>query len=186
MRLSNKVLALILVTIIFSFNCVFAESNSNDKTVKINNDMLNYVKRNIALSTIQFSKKIKFCDKQRDRIIVLDTDYLKSINVTRNDVLLGFIFLDHNNTFTCQKDAQLQFAYDIGMLVSVQRYYKMDYQESLDIASGLIYPSVEDKLEYLIKYSTLPVELREYLEKIIGDKPFDFVNSIGSIELPRQ
>jgi len=186
MPLTYNFLAIILVNIFFSFSYVLAYSNLDNDDNKINNDVVNYIKKNIAISTIDFSEKIKICESKRDRLISLDTSYLKSINVTRNEVLMGFVYLDYQNTFKCQKDAQLKFAYDIGMLVSVQRFYKLDYQESLDIASGLIYPSVEDKLEYIIKYPALPVKLRSYLEKTIGDEPFDFVGSIGLIELPRQ
>ena len=128
-----------------------------------------------------------YCEKQKsqDKFITFDTEYLKSINATRNEVMTGLIYWDYENTFNCESEARLKFAFDISTLASAQIRYKLDPKETLDIASGFAYPSVET-LEHLANYSKLPVKLREYLQKIIGDNLFNVLSSIEHLKLPRQ
>ena len=187
MYFKNKLFCFLLINLIFYSSYVRADSNiQEDEAVEINYDVLNYLKRNISISTIYFSDSIKSCEQQRNKIFMLDTEYLKSISATRKDVIIGLIYWDYQNVFKCRHSAQLKFSYDLGMLVSIQRYYKLDYQKTLDIAANLLYPAVDNELEHVVAYSKLSIKLRDYLEKKIGDKPFNLVKSMGSIELPRQ
>ncbi len=90
-------------------------------------------------------------------------------------MLTGLFYLSYKNTFNCEIDARLKLAYDIGMLSSVQKHYQRNLQTTQNIESGLIYPSIKE-LELFVSYSKLPLTLRNYLEKSIGDKPFNVIN----------
>jgi len=170
--------------IIISFTCLNTNVFSQSTPAQgINDDVINYVKRNIAISTANFGKKVKFCDEKRKSEFILDTEYLKSINATKKDVIIGLVYLDYNNTFNCRSEAQLRFAYDIGMLASIQRGYHLDYKNTLDIAKNLIFPSIDNELEYVANYTTLPLKLREYLEKLIGEEPFNLVQTVSKLSI---
>jgi len=173
---------LLIIGLVFSSSNIFAQATPQVDNININVDVINFVKRNVAISTANFGKKVKLCDDKRDDGFILDSEYLKSINATRNEVIVGLVYLDYNNTFNCRSEAQLRFAYDIGMLASIQRGYNLDYQETLDIASNLIYPAVDNELEHVANYLTLPLKLREYLEKTIGTEPFNLVYTIGQLK----
>ncbi|NOQ79575.1 MAG: hypothetical protein GQ546_09265 [Gammaproteobacteria bacterium] len=170
---------LIIISSVFLSINVFAQSTPPD----VNTDVINYVKRNIAISTARFGKKVKFCDEKRETEFILDSKYLKSINATKKDIIVGLVYLDYNNTFNCRSEAQLRFAYDIGMLASIQRGYNLDYKNTLDIASNLIYPAIDNELEHVANYITLPLKLREYLEKSIGKKPFNLVQTVSKLNI---
>ncbi len=188
---NNKLLVFFSIIAFFSSSTLFAQSNvdkidNSTFVIKKNDDILNYVRKNMASSVIIFEKKMAFCEKQKSKenYILLDSNYLKSINATRNDVITGLIYWDYKNTFNCEADARLRFAYDVSTLASAQIRYNLDYRETLEIASGFAYPSVEI-LEHLSNYSKLPIKLREYLKKTIGNNLFNVISSIEHITLPR-
>ena len=188
---SNIKLVVLFSVIVFYSSTLFAQSeikkeDNSTFVVKKNDNVLNYIRKNMAFSVIVFEKKMAFCEKQKSKesYILLDTNYLKSINATRNDVITGLIYWDYKNTFNCEADARLKFAYDVSTLASAQIRYNLDSSETLEIASGFAYPSVEI-LEHLSNYSKLPIKLREYLEKTIGNNLFNVLSSIEHIKLPR-
>jgi len=159
----------IYVFFIFAFS-VSAESKVSD------NDIFNFLHKNIAKSTAELGKVIESCEKKRlnSVAVLLNVDSLKKLKAKNSDVILALTYINFNNSFKCEKSARIKLAYDLGLLTSVKRQHQSNIKNINEIEDNLIYPSVK-QIRLSIKYLKLPAKLKEYIRVTAGDKPFDLL-----------
>ena len=172
---ANKIkLRFIFIYVIFilSFSAS-AESKVSD------NDVFNFLHKNIAKSTAELGKVIESCEKKRlnSVAVLLNVDLLKKLKAKNSDVILALTYISFNNSFKCEKSARIKLAYDLGLLTSVKRQYQSNIKNINAIEDNLIFPSVK-QIRLSIKYLKLPAKLKKYIKEAVGDKPFDLIKTL--------
>lgn len=122
--------------------------------------------------------------KQKNNLPKLDSSYLKSRNFEREQLLTGLSHLSFANKLECERVARSNLAYELATMELVYAHYKIDSNPSREIADNLIYRSI-DEIELAVNYSKLPVELKEYLIKVVGGKPFELFKTLELNKLTR-
>ncbi len=159
------------------FYVIFISSFSISAESKISdNDVIDFLHKNIAKSTAVLGNIIDSCEKKRlnANIVVLNAKQLKILKAKNSDVIIALTHISFNNTFKCEKSTRVNLAYDLGLLASVKRQYQSKIKDLNEIEDNLIYPSVK-QIRLSIKYLKLPVNMKKYIKGAVGDKPFDLI-----------
>jgi hypothetical protein len=163
-----------LSTILFALSlALYAENNVS------NNEVIDYLHKNIAQSTVELGASIQACEKQRmnSKAMLLDTSKLEELNANKKDILIALTHFNFRNSYMCEKSARLKLAYDLGKLASIKRKLNSNIKEVTSIEDNLIYPTV-NQTKLSIKYLNLPILLKKYIHTSIGDKPFDLIKTL--------
>lgn len=141
--------------------------------------VLALAKRDFLQAAADLGEAVTSCSlKSENRAApVLDQKALAELGAGREDVLMAVGHLSFRNTFECEKEARQALSYAAGSLTKVIEELNLSSEALGEIERVLIYPPLRDS-EYKLKYSKLDAELREYLEKAIGDQPFDMLPAL--------
>lgn len=172
-------LKLIVLNILFLLSySIYADTDVS------NDDVINFLYKNVAQSTTALGEIVNLCEtkKTKSNVVKLNAKQLHKINAKDKDVIIVLTYLSFLNSFNCEKNARLRLAYDLGMLSSMKRQGLPSFKEIKNIEDSLIYPSVE-QINLSIQYLRLPVELKEYIQKTIGDEPFDLIKTLKANKL---
>lgn len=173
------VLAKIRLFLLFSLvvSCAWASEPSQ----KI---IIDHAKKNIVESTAALGQRIKECDQ-----LVSDTELpkisykaLTDMGLSKSDVLKSIAHLSFRNYSECEGSARRDLAYDLGLLDSLETHYGIKNSESKQIADALVYPGANE-ISVQIIYEQLPESAKNYLEKVVGEKPFSLTKTIESMKL---
>ena len=92
-------------------------------------------------------------------------------------MIIALTCISFRNNFSCEKDAKVKLAYDLGALASAKRKSKQSVKEITDIEDNLIYPTIK-QTQLSIKYLRLPVSVRKHIFTSLGNKPFDLIKPL--------
>lgn len=137
---------------------------------------LDLAKRDFLQATVDLGEAVTSCSqKGKDRVKpVLSKEALANLGAGLDDVLVAVGHLSAKNSFECEKGARLAVSYAIGTLTNVVRELGLSSEALGEVERILIYPPLRD-LKYRLKYNKLNLGLREYLEQVIGDQPFEII-----------
>jgi len=168
---------LINLFLVISFS-VFAESKVSDT------EIFDFLHKNVAKSTAELGAAIESCEKKKlnSKVTILSVDELKKLKVNNNQVIIALTHLNFNNSFQCERNARVGLAYDLGVLSLVKDTHRSDSKDINEIEENLIYPSIR-QIGLSIKYLKQPSKLREYIEREVGDKPFDLIKTLKANNL---
>lgn len=140
---------------------------------------LDLAKRDFLQATVDFGEAVKSCSlKGKERTApILSKEVLANLGAGRDDVLVAVGHLSSRNSFKCEKEARLALSYATGTLINVIRELELNSEAPGEVERILIYPPLRD-LKYRVKYNKLNLGLREYLEQVIGDQPFDMIPTL--------
>lgn len=167
------------------FNVIFILSFSISAESKVSDiDIVNYLHKNVAKSTVKLGNKIELCEKIRlnSDVVLLNVDQLETLKAKNSDVIIALTHISFNNTFKCEKSTRVNLAYDLGLLASVKRQYQSKIKDLNEIEDNLIYPSVK-QIRLSIKYLKLPTKLKKYIKETVGNKPFDLIKTLKTNHL---
>jgi len=143
-------------------------------------EILNNLRIKVEALTKLYEDRVDFCEQQAQRtpLPVLDMGYMLSIDVTKEQIITGLGYLYGRNETKCEGDLKIKLAYAIGSFSSMKQDYNLDTSlTGDDISVEVLYISYK-AIEFEIKYYRLPEKLRIYLEKLIGDKPFEVIKAV--------
>jgi len=151
----------------------------NAQTEAQEEETIQYVKTNVAKATKELGDIIKLCDKQKNvsATPTLNKAHLISINVNKNQLIIGLSHLNFRNKLKCERNSRINLAYELATLNLVYRHYQLDTQSVKEIASGLIYPTIGE-IKLSANYMKLPDKLKQYLENTIGYNQFDLFKTL--------
>ena len=177
---ANKInLKIIIFNVIFTLSfSISAESEISD------NDVIDFLHKNIAKSTAVLGNVIDSCEKKRlnANIVVLNAKQLKILKANNSDVIVALTYISFNNSFKCEKSARVNLAYNLGLLASVKRQYEAKIKDINEIEDNLIYPSVK-QIRLSIRYLKLPARLKKFIKEAVGNKPFDLIKTMKTNHL---
>lgn len=141
--------------------------------------VLDLAKRDFLEATADLGEAVTSCSLKGEKRTapVLDQKVLAELGAEREDVLIAVGHLSFRNTLECEKEARHALFYAAGTLTNVIGELNLSSEALGEIERVLIYPPLRD-LEYRVKYRKLDVELRKYLEKAIGDQPYDLIPAL--------
>ena len=171
MRVSKNKFVLIYFIIIFFPGITIADSDLKKEAI------IQFLHQKVLHSVADLGEKIKFCTEQK-KSVLLDKKTLEKINAKRDELLSSLLHLSNQNDEKCEQNSRLKLAYDLGVLKTFYRYFSIDVETIDGVNSELIFPSMAE-IELSIKYSSYPEKLKLYLEKTIGDQPFDLIKTMG-------
>lgn len=139
-------------------------------------EVISYLTDNLLSSIEQMGKAIEACDQKSETrsAPVFDKDRLTELNASRENLLTALAHLSFANHFECTRKASLAMAYDLGTLVAVQKELGIAATDLGKVHQEFSYPSART-VHYAAMYKELPVDLKKYLEKIVGQEPFELV-----------
>ena len=167
------------------FSVIFISSFSISAESKISdNDVIDFLHKNIAKSTAVLGNVIDSCEKKRlnANIVVLNAKQLKILKAKNSDVIVALTYTSFNNSFKCEKSARVNLAYNLGLLASVKRQHESNIKDINEIEDNLIYPSVK-QIRLSIRYLKLPTRLKKYIKEAVGNKPFDLIKTMKTNHL---
>lgn len=85
--------------------------------------------------------------------------------------------LHFRNQLNCELSARQSLSYTLATLVNAAGDDKALAGDIADYPKSLLYPS-ERELAYEVRYQTLPQDLTEALESILGTEPFDLLSAL--------
>jgi hypothetical protein len=141
--------------------------------------IVSYLTGNLLSSVAQLGQTIEACDQLAESRAIpeLDRGYLAKLNTSREELLIALSHLAYSNHFECTRQARLSMAYDLGVLLAVQRELgKLSTglsNEQMDLA----YPSAQ-AIRHEIMYEELSAEVRAYLKEAVGQEPFELLNTL--------
>lgn len=149
-----------------------------------NSEVVNYLHKNIAISTVKLGHEIELCEKKKlnSGPALLNAGQLKALSARNNDVIIALTHLSYRNSFECEKTARVNLAYDLNLLASITRQHKSNIKDITKIEDNLIYPSIKE-LRLSIKYSKLPAKLKKHIKEVVKNKPFDLIKTLSANHL---
>lgn len=140
---------------------------------------LDLAKRDFLQATADFGEAVKSCSlKGKNRTApVLNKEVLTNLGAERENVLIGVGHLSFRNTFECERVARHALSYAAGTLTNLVEELELNSEALGELERILIYPPLRD-LKYRFKYDKLRPELKEYLEQVIGDQPFEMIPTL--------
>ena len=168
MGANSKYITFIMGSVFLMTSNMYAEVNPSK------NDALAYTNNNMKDSLVKFGEKIKVCTKKEtDNPMFLNVNEVKNLNITSNDFNSIIVTLNYSNYDNCVKKEEREYIYNSLLYYHVQSVYNNVDKDILDPLMMSL-PTTEI-LEARIKYDKLPVNIKEYFEKVIGSEPFDIV-----------
>ncbi len=165
------------------FVCSACSADTEDSSI----ELLEYASRNIQRATISYTDRIKHCDQvtESNPAPKLDANKLSSLNATRADIATALGYFNFDNYFKCEQDARFEFAFYLGVMGSLQKEMKVDFNSIETIQTLAVYPSSRE-VSVAVKYLKLSKPQRKYFESVIGDKSFDLIRALEVNNLMRE
>jgi len=167
-NIKNIILSLLCVTMILHAN------NVENKDI-----VLKFLKNNVQDSKKELSLRLNVCfnSMENNPIIINDIHFIK--NFKRKDV---FSFSSHiylKNLTDCMQKKDYVYIYNLAMLYSAKKDYDINATNTLEELKNYFEPI--QGLERRIGYDSAPKELKKYLQKELGDKPFNYTKAMKNV-----
>lgn len=163
----------IILSILFITMALDANNIGNKDSV------LKFLDSNVQNSKKELSLRLKTCfnNMENNPIIINDIDYVKKFK--RKDI---FNFSSHiylENLTDCMQKKDYLYIYNLAMLYSAKKDYDIDATSTLEELKNYFEPI--EGLERRIDYDNAPKELKEYLQKELGNKLFDYAKAMKNV-----
>lgn len=147
-----------------------------------NQDVIDLLTQNVAAEATRLGDKSAKCKQQKvsKKPLHVDVRKLTQLNVSRQDAILAIAYLGLRNDYQCDNEERNRLAYALGVLEAAKSAYRVPHENIKDIRAELIYPSMR-YLEMSVDYKRLSPDAREYLEGMVGTRPFDSIGTINAI-----
>jgi len=141
----------------------------------LGNKILEHYFLKVKQSYDDLNHKIEVCHKQEKNNSITSFNY-NDINLQSIDKFKFILYIYTKNQDSCSKESFKNLTYEIFMFRSLLKENKIKKLVFLDnIMSSLAVPSLmEEELKTEFAYKKLPSNTKEYLEKSLGKKPFNF------------
>lgn len=135
----------------------------------------------------EFENKVSECMKIRNVVEIADDQvgYLRKIGIYHSGILKAIGYFSGRNRTLCSKNEQINFYLSTGILKTAKEKYEQPYEDEENTQFLTLYSDVGDA-ESFIEYSKFPQEAKDYFEKIFGEKPFDFLKAVKSVDKYRE
>lgn len=142
-------------------------------------DVLDAANKRFLGSIADLSATIESCSKTAEGrpAPVLKKSQLKNLQAERQELLVGLSHLSFHNMFQCERQARLAAAYAAGTLVQVMGEAKIDTADVKSVQQSMVHVPTEH-IRYQLQYDQLKPDLRRYLEKTVGERPFDIIDTL--------
>ncbi|TRX72909.1 hypothetical protein [Pseudomonas mangiferae] len=142
------------------------------------------MQQDVAARMATFGERIEACRAlRRQDTPRLDRATLRGFQLSRDLLIDAIGHLSFRNRDACDREERLELAYALGALESVRRGYGMTDDPLVgDTLAKAVYPDRE-RQELALRYRGLPENVRAYLERAVGQKPFDLGRVLGQLDL---
>lgn len=177
----NSAKAAVALLLIF-----FVSISSAAERERSEGEVILYLTNNLMSSIEKMGRAIEVCDQIAETrpAPVFDKARLTELNVSRENLLTALAHLSFANHFECTRHASLAMAYDLGTLAAVQKELDVATKDLGEVHQEFSYPSART-VHYAVMYKELPVDLKTYLEKVVGQEPFELVEALVTNDIFR-
>jgi len=163
----------IIVSILFLLSVL------NSKEIENKDIVVKFLENNVKNSKKELSSRLNICFEsiKNNPIIINDIDFIKKFK--RKDVFSYSSYIYLRNLTDCTQKKDYVYIYNLAMLYSAQKDYDINATNTLEELKNYFEPI--QGLERRINYDKAPKELKQYLEKVLGNKLFDYTKAMKNI-----
>lgn len=149
-----------------------------------NEDVIAHLSRNLAAETARLGEKTKECEQLKSRrpALAYDIGKLAELGLSRQQAMIAITYLGLRNDYLCDGDQRQRLAYALGLLENARQTYRVPDEKLGTIGAELVYPDTR-YFEMGLAYHRLPKHVRDYLEEVAANLPFDAVRTINALPL---
>lgn len=170
----------LLVTSILLFSACSA--NQTESSRRDDTEVLDHLVDKTRQSLSRLENEIERCGDLAQSNQFEDLDLLSDLESEfgKEALLKGIGHLHFRNLLSCEYSERKDLSYHYGTLRAIINN-DADWPDDIrSIPESLIYPDRRE-VDLKIRYQKLPIQLREKLEDILGDQPFDLLKVIDGL-----
>jgi len=151
------------------------------KLLKNDHEIPKYFVQKVLKAYKAHNKRDAYCN-HLERRIVAKLDMSKVKNLSYRDAEKAISAKWMANKSRCEKDANDKFNLSILNIILYKKHLFMDYQPELKAFHEAAFPSFDNNLVMI----HVRKDVRAYLDKVIGEEPFDYEKTIQNSIMPKQ
>lgn len=147
-------------------------------------EVTTYLQEKFAESVAAFGEKLDECYRQAqgNSVPVLDRSKVQRLGASEEQIVVAIGHMNFTNSFNCSRAERTALAFNLEMLTTAGVDQSIKGEDLQEIKKGLIYPSMNE-ISYSVRYRKVPSGLKEHVESVAGDKPFDLLKALEANRL---
>ncbi|WP_263143761.1 hypothetical protein [Pseudomonas sp. RIT-PI-AD] len=142
------------------------------------------MQKEVAIRMSAFGDRLDACRALKHRPVPrLDVATPKSFQLPREILIDAIGYLSFRNRDACDRSERLELAYALGALAALRREYVLEPDPfARDTLTQAVYPDTR-RQEMKLKYERVPENARAYLERALGQEPFDLAGVLEQVDM---